>query len=117
MIGKIFIKDLLMPVTIGHVAPERHAPQTIRINIAVWADISDSLKSQSLDDTIDYVAIQKRVMDLAATSEYVLLESFADDILTACLENPRASKAWVRIEKPHKFPESESVGLEVERSR
>ncbi len=117
MIGKVFIKNLKIPVKIGHLVHERHMPQTIRINVAVWADIGASIASNDLADTVDYVAVQKKILKLAEQKEYVLIETFANDILDACLADSHAQKAWVSIEKPHKFPESESVGIEVERSR
>jgi len=117
MLTKIFIKNLQLPVVVGHVAPERHSPQTIRINIAVWADVDKSITSHDLADTIDYVVIQKSVMDIVGVKEYILIETLASDILDISLRDERIKKAWVSIEKPHKFPESESVGIEMERSR
>ena len=114
---KIFIKNLQIPVVVGHVAPERHAPQTIRFNIAVWADVEKSITSHDLADTIDYVVIQKEIQKLAASKEYILIETLASEVLDVCMQAARIVKAWLSLEKPHKFPESESVGIEMERSR
>jgi FolB domain-containing protein len=117
MLGKIFIKDLHIQARVGHLVHERHATQNILINIAVWTDVSKSIVSTDLADTVDYVVIQKEVIRLAAENEYVLIETFANDILSACLADTRVEKAWVRLEKPHKFPESDAVGIELERAR
>ena len=117
MLTKIFIKNLCIPVVVGHVAPERHAPQTIRFNIAVWADIDKSITSHDLADTIDYVVIQKNIRSLVSGKEYILIETLASEILDVCMQDARVVKAWLSLEKPHKFPDSESVGIEVERTR
>ncbi len=117
MLGKIFIQNLKIQAKVGHEVHERHTTQNIVVNVAVWADITKSVTSSDLRDTVDYVVIQKAICDLAVKNEYVLIETLADDILTICMQDPHAVKAWVKIEKPHKFPESESVGLEVERTR
>ncbi len=117
MIGKIFVKDLHILAKVGHVIHERQTTQNILINIAVWADVAKSVTSTDLADTIDYVVIQNSVIELAAKNEYILIETLANDILDICLADSRVVKAWVRLEKPHKFPESASVGIELERSR
>ncbi len=117
MLGKIFIKDLHIQAKVGHEVHERHTTQNILINVAVWADIAKSVGSEDLADTVDYVFIQKGICELALRKEYVLIETMVDDILSLCFTDARVLKAWVRLEKPHKFPESDSVGIEVERSR
>ncbi|MEI8130216.1 MAG: dihydroneopterin aldolase [bacterium] len=114
---KIFITDLVVSARIGHLAHERGAHQPLVINVAVWTDITRALESHDLGDTVDYVAIQKGILQLVAEREYVLIESLADDIVSLCFSHARVSKTSVRIEKPNKFPESKSVGIELERER
>ena len=117
MNAKIFISDLRVDARIGHLPHERGAHQSLVINVSVWTDISQALASQDLNDTVDYVAIQKGILELVATQEYVLIETLADDILSLCFSLSGVSRAMVRVEKPNKFPESKSVGIEVERER
>lgn len=117
MLGKIFIKNLTVKAKVGHLIHERHVPQDILVNIAVWGNVSTSIKSENLADTIDYCVIQNAVLNLGTTEEFVLIETFANAILDICFEDARVEKAWIRLEKPHKLPESESVGIEMERER
>lgn len=117
MLGKIFIKDLRVQAKVGHLAHERQTTQNILINVAVWADVFASIGSNDLSDTVDYVLIHKAIIDLVEKNEYVLIETLADNILSVCFADVRVQKASVRIEKPHKFPESQSVGVEIERTR
>ena len=117
MNAKIFITDLVVNARIGHLPHERGAHQPLVINVAVWTDITSALLSRDLFDTVDYVAIQKGILALVAEREYILIETLADDIVSLCFSLSGVSKAMVRIEKPNKFPESKSVGIEVERER
>ncbi len=117
MNAKIFITDLVVNARIGHLPHERGAHQLLVINVAVWTDISRALQSHDLGDTVDYVVIQKGILELVAQREYILIETLASDILSLCFSLSGVSKSWVRIEKPNKFPESKSVGIEVERER
>ncbi len=45
------------------------------------------------------------------------LEALAEDIAQLCLEDPRVLKTTVRVEKPGAVRFSQSVGVEIERSR
>ncbi|MBP7804637.1 MAG: dihydroneopterin aldolase [Candidatus Pacebacteria bacterium] len=117
MIGKIFVSDLKLSVKVGHLIHERQIEQPIVINIAVWGDVGASVTSENLSDTIDYVNIKNDVMKLVSEKEFVLIETLANDILDLCLKEKHATKAWIKLEKPHKFPECASVGIEMEKTR
>ncbi len=117
MIGKIFVSDLKLSVKVGHLIHERQVEQPIVINIAVWGDVEKSITSEDLADTIDYCVIKDDIMKLVAEKVYVLIETLASDILDLCLKEKHATKAWIKLEKPHKFPECASVGIEMEKTR
>lgn len=117
MIGKIFVSDLKLSVKVGHLIHERQVEQPIIINIAVWGDVGKSITSENLDDTIDYVNIKNDVMKLVSEKVYVLIETLASDILDLCLKEQHATKARIKLEKPNKFPECASVGIEMEKSK
>jgi dihydroneopterin aldolase len=117
MIGKVFIKDLIIETKVGHLIHERHNPQKIRINVAAWSDISASIKSEDLADCVDYCVIRETVHNMCAAREFVLIETLANSILDVCFEDPKVTKAWIMLEKPNKFPDCASVGIEIERTR
>lgn len=117
MLAKIFVKDLMLSVKVGHLIHERQVAQPILINIAVWGDVGKSITSGDLTDTIDYCTIRDGIKELIAAKQYVLIETLASEILDICLKEKHAQKAWLKLEKPHKFPECESVGIEMEKSK
>ena len=55
--------------------------------------------------------------DDAAARWFTHVEALANDLAKMCLEDPRVEKAIVRVEKPGAVRFSETVGVEVERSR
>lgn len=117
MIGKVFIKNLLLKVKIGVSEKERNATQDIVVNINITTDISKATKSEDVADTVNYSSIQDSAVLLAAAKKYVLMETFASAVADACLNDPRITKVVVRAEKPHRLAMSESVGVEVEKSK
>ena len=117
MLGKIFIKDLHIQAKVGHGIHERQVSQNIVINVAVWADVDEAIETEDLTSTVNYHDIQNEIIELASASEFVLIERMANTILDICLKYPRVEKAWIRLDKPHKFPESDSVGIEMEKTK
>ncbi|MES2023832.1 MAG: dihydroneopterin aldolase [Patescibacteria group bacterium] len=117
MIGKIFIKNFIVTANVGEHTIERNATQSLLLNIAVWADISKSVKSEDINDTVNYVIFKEKITQLVAQKEFVLIETLADTIADICLAEKMAQKVQVRVEKPNKFPGIESVGVEIEKSR
>jgi FolB domain-containing protein len=115
LIGRIFIKDLRTPVRIGVGEEERSTPQEILINISLWADIENAAKTEDIADTVNYSELQKKVVALASSRDYILLEALANEIADLCFEYKQTNKVFVRVEKPFKLKGSDSVGVEIER--
>ena len=117
MLGKIFIKDLVVEAKVGHLIHERHNPQKIVVNFATWSKIDEAIKSEDLADCVDYCVIRETVHKMCESREFVLIETLASAILDVCFEDPKVERAWIKLEKPNKFPDCASVGIEIERAR
>lgn len=115
LIGRIFIKDLRIPMHIGAGEEERNTPQEILINISLFVDITEAAQTENLEKTVNYSEVQKKVIVLAASRPYILLEAFANEIVNLCFEYKEVKKVLVRVEKPFKLKGSDSVGVEIER--
>ena len=69
------------------------------VNISVWADLSASVASDDLNDTVDYVAlnaIAKEEMAVRAKLLEVVCQRMIDRIM---IEHPSVQKAWVNVSK------------------
>ncbi len=114
---KVIIKDILARGIIGVNSWERDKPQDILINIDLYIRSREPAASDSLTETIDYSKVTKKVLQLVEIVKRYTVEALAEDIAAVCLEDPRVVKTTVRVEKPGAVRFSQSVGVEIERSR
>jgi len=114
---QIIIKDLLLRGIIGINPDERVKQQDILINIVIYADIRQAAASDAIEDAVDYKAITKRVIDHVENSADFLVEKLVTDIARLILSEFQVERVRVRVEKPGALRFTQSVGIEIERSR
>jgi FolB domain-containing protein len=114
---KVVIKNILARGIIGIRDWERDHPQDILINIDIYTEEREQNAPDNIAGCIDYSKVTKKVILHAQTAERFTVEALAEDIAQICLEDPRVLKTTVRVEKPGAVRFSESVGVEIERSR
>ena len=114
---KIFIHALKTEAIIGIFDWERQVKQTVIVDIELSADIRMAARSDSIDDTINYKRIAKRVLTFVEESKFHLVETLAEHIAMLVLGD--FAVAWVRVSlsKPGAIRRSRDVGVELERNR
>jgi dihydroneopterin aldolase len=118
----IFLRDMVLPASIG-VYPHEHAtPQRIRVNIdlGVADDPTPGLSRPAVgrDDlsrVVSYELVAQSVRDIVAAGHVMLVETLAERIAEACLLDTRVLLARVRVEKLDVFADAMSAGVEIER--
>jgi dihydroneopterin aldolase len=100
---------------IGVYPDERQQEQTLFIDVKVKLNLSACLASGKMKDAVDYVLLAELCSELAQLNRYVLLETFASDILDQCIHRFNAVWAWVRIQKPSAIPTAAYAYVELER--
>jgi FolB domain-containing protein len=116
-LDRIFIKNLRARGIIGVGEQEREKAQDFLISVTVWADTRRAGQTDDIADSVDYRKLAKKLQAHAEGAQRYTVEALANDLAALCLEDPRVAKALVRVEKPGAVRFSESVGVEVERSR
>ena len=114
---QVIIKDLLVRGIIGINDWERVNLQDILINIVLFADLHRAGESDNIEDCVNYRTIAKKIQAHAENAKRLTVEALAADIARLCLEDPLVQKVRVRVEKPGAVRFSNSVGVEIERSR
>jgi FolB domain-containing protein len=114
---KVIIKNILARGIIGIREWEREKPQDILINLDLYTKKRNQDAADSISECIDYSEVTKKVIHHAETVKRFTVEALAEDIAHICLEDPRVLKVTVRVEKPGAVRFSQSVGVEIERSR
>lgn len=113
----MFLHGLEVDCVIGIWDWERQFKQTLEIDVDLGTDISKAGASDSIDDTIDYKAVTKRIMGLAETGGFLLVEALAEAIARAVLTEFDVHWTRVRINKKSAVRQVREVGVLIERAR
>ena len=113
----IFLRDLEIDATIGIFEWEKRIKQKVRIDLEMAADIAKAAASDSIEDTLDYKAISKRIIQFVEESSYELIETLIEKIAEILLKEFKIP--WVRItlSKPSAVRGSRDVGIVIERGK
>ena len=114
---RILISDLLVRCIIGVNEDERREKQDVVINLSISTDLSKPGKSDRFEDAVDYRDLKKRIMAMAESSRFYLVEALAEAVASLCLEHPAVAQVLVRVEKPLALRFARSVGVEITRGR
>jgi dihydroneopterin aldolase len=114
-IRHVFVRDLRLEADIGVYQHEKGRTQPIRINVDLT--VSEAAHGDHLANVVCYESVVNRIKAIVAAGHLNLVETLAERIAAACLEDGRVSRARIRIEKLAAIPEAASVGVEIERAR
>ena len=114
---RIVISDLLVRCIIGVRDDERKEKQDVLINPTLDVDLRKAGKSDRIEDSVDYRALNKQIMRMAESSQFYLVEALAQSVADICLAHPEVSEARVRVEKPAALRFARSVGVEILRKQ
>ena len=114
---QVFIKNLMVRGVIGISERERAERQDIVINIVLFTDISDEAELDDIEHCVNYRTVAKKVIAHVESSQPYTVETLATEISRLCLEEKGVEKVKVRVEKPGAVRFSDSVGVEIERTR
>ena len=112
-----FLRDLKVETVIGIWDWERKIRQTVSIDLDMGADIRRAAKTDSIDDTLNYKAVSKRVQQFVADSEFQLVETMAEKIAEIVLHEFELPWIQVRVSKPGAIRGAKDVGVLIRRSK
>jgi len=81
----IIVRELAVPTLIGVYPEERLALQTLLLDLTLGCEVSASLHSDILADTIDYAALSADITAWAADATFELIETFAGNVVDRVL--------------------------------
>lgn len=114
---RVFIEDLRIQTVIGIFDWEREITQTISIDLQMAFDISRAAASDSIEDTLDYKAVSKRLIQFVEDSEFQLVEALADHCARIVLDEFPVSWLQLKLSKPGAVRGSSAVGVIIERGK
>lgn len=112
---KIFLDELKIDTIIGIWEWERKIRQTVIIDVEMSADIAKAAASDSVEDTLNYKSVAKRLQQFVGDSSFQLVETLAERIAGIIREEFDVAWVRVRVHKPGAIRGSKDVGVEIER--
>ena len=114
---KIFIHALKTEAIVGIFDWERQVKQTVLMDLELGADIRTAALSDSIDDTVNYKRVAKRVLAFVAASQFHLVETLAEHVAMLMLEEFGVAWVGISLSKPGAIRNSRDVGVVLERDR
>ncbi len=114
---KIFLTELKVDTIIGIWEWERKIRQTVIIDLEMSADIAKAAATDSVEDTLNYKSVAKRIQSFVGDSSFQLVETLAERIAGIIREEFDVQWVKVRVNKPGAIRGSKDVGILIERGR
>ena len=114
---KIYIRNLRLRAVIGTYGWERELKQDLIFNIELrCSSLREAGLSDSLEKTVDYKEVKRRIIDFVENSSYKLIEALAESSAAICLEFDGVESVKITLDKPGALRYADSVAVEIERT-
>ncbi|MBK9493581.1 MAG: Dihydroneopterin aldolase [Alphaproteobacteria bacterium ADurb.BinA280] len=114
---RVFIEALEIECLIGIYDWERTVRQSVVLDIEMAFDNRLPAGSDAIEDTLDYKAVSKRLMQFIGDSSYGLVETLAEQCATIILNEFNVNWLRLKLAKPGAVRGARSVGVIIERQR
>lgn len=111
----VLIEGLRIDTVIGIHDDELHRAQPLVIDLQAGRARARACDTDRIDDTIDYARLCERLRRLMVEHRLQLLEALAERIASIAIDEFGAQWVRVRVCKPRKLPDVDSVGVQIER--
>jgi len=112
----VFIEGLEIDALIGIYDWERRIRQVLRFDLELAFDNRIPAASDDIDDTLDYKAISKRLIDYVQQSNFQLVETLAEHCAALVLEEFPVTWLRLKLSKPGAVRGARAVGVMIERT-
>jgi dihydroneopterin aldolase len=84
----------------GVLPEERANGQGFVIDASLWLDLRPAATSDDVADTVNYADLAQRLTQIVSGEPVNLIETLAERLVGACLEDERVTHAEVTVHKP-----------------
>ena len=111
----VYVRDLQVDTIIGIYDWERKVRQTVSLDLEMAFDIRRAAASDSIEDTLDYKAVSKRLIAFIQDSQFQLIERMAEQCAQIVLSEFNVPWLRLRLSKPGAVRGAKDVGVIIER--
>tara|TARA_B100000123_G_scaffold214997_1_gene163528 strand:- start:56 stop:451 length:396 start_codon:yes stop_codon:yes gene_type:complete len=114
---KVIIKDLILNISIGIHTFEKKKKQRVKLNIEILTNPHVYPNNKDLNTILNYEEVVKKIEKLTHLKHHELIEDLAENIFNMLFKNKLVKKIDLRIEKLDIIKKTNSVGIEVSKSK
>ena len=114
---KVFVRDLVLKISVGIHAFEKKKKQRVRFNIDIVLDPDVFPENNNLNSIVNYEAVIKNIRNITKKKHFPLLETLAEEIFLKLFREIKIKKIKLSIEKLDIIKNTSSVGIEIEKSK
>ena len=111
----IFIRDLRIDTVIGIYEWERSLRQTVRLDLEMSADVARAAATDRIEDTLNYKAVAKRLIEFVGDSQFQLVETLAERVAEIVINEFGVPWVRLRVNKKGAVRYAGDVGVIIER--
>ncbi|AWL11097.1 Dihydroneopterin aldolase [Saliniradius amylolyticus] len=114
----IYIEKLGVESLIGVYDWERHSPTSLLLDVTLGVDLQPATLSDDVTDTVDYARVAETLEEVAAQSQFELLEALAGKMIERLFNDfVTIQRVRLKVSKPGILPLAENVAIEMQRER
>ena len=111
VITKVFVRGRRVDANLGVYKHEKGRTQLLVLDVELDVAVTDW---GALAETVNYELIAAKARQVAAEGHRGLVETFAHRLAEACFEEPKVTRARIRVEKPAALaPDAAAAGVEI----
>lgn len=111
----VYIRELKVDTIIGIYDWEREVRQTVSLDLEMAFDISEAARTDNIEHTLNYKAVAKRLIGFIEGSEFLLVETMAEQAAGIVQDEFNVPWLRLRLSKPGAVRGSRDVGVIIER--
>ncbi|SIQ02126.1 dihydroneopterin aldolase [Marinobacterium stanieri] len=111
----VYIRELEVETVIGIYDWEREVRQTVSLDLEMGTDIRAAASTEDIEQTLNYKSVSKRLISFISESEFLLVETMAEEISQIVLSEFDVPWLRLRLSKPGAVRGAKDVGVVIER--
>ncbi len=111
----VYINDLKIDTIIGIYDWEREVRQTISLDLEMGTNIRQAAATDDIQYALNYKAVSKRLIEFIEGSEFLLVETMAEQVSEIIRQEFKVPWLRLRIGKPGAIRGARDVGVVIER--
>ncbi len=111
----VYIRELEVETVIGIYDWEREIHQVVNLDLEMGTDIRQAASTEDVENTLNYKSVSDRLIEFIEQSEFLLVETMAEQIAELVMEEFSVKWLRLRLGKPGAVPQAKDVGVVIER--